>query len=124
MTTDQPPRRIDLDLGDGHTLRFYGWSPDRDLNPQYDDIADEEKSGAIVSHIRADGSYCEGAVTFDTPAMRRLMPERAKWTVESWEPLTLSPSLLCKGPVYNAEGHVIGKCGDHGFIRCGRWVRA
>lgn len=32
------------------------------------------------------------------------------WQIESWEPLTLSPSLLCH-------------CGDHGFIRGGRWVQ-
>ena len=31
-------------------------------------------------------------------------------TVE-WEPLTISPSVLCQ-------------CGDHGFIRNGKWVVA
>jgi hypothetical protein len=35
-----------------------------------------------------------------------------KWTVESVDPLTLSPSLLCRA------------CGHHGFIRGGRWVPA
>jgi len=34
------------------------------------------------------------------------------WTVESLEPLTLSPSLLCR------------ICGNHGFIRAGRWIEA
>jgi hypothetical protein len=34
------------------------------------------------------------------------------WKVESDEPLTLSPSLLCRA------------CGCHGFIRAGRWVPA
>lgn len=103
--------RVDLDLGNGHTLRFYGWGPDRTLNPQYIGTEDEQRSGAIVSHAKPDGSYCEGAVTFDTPAMRKLAPGRPKWTVESSEPLTLTRSLRCS-------------CGDHGFIRDGRWVRA
>lgn len=34
------------------------------------------------------------------------------WQVESWDPLTLSPSVLCN------------TCGLHGFIREGRWVPA
>lgn len=34
--------------------------------------------------------------------------ETRHWTVEKLDPLTLSPSLLCS-------------CGDHGFIREGRW---
>lgn len=34
------------------------------------------------------------------------------WDVLSVNPLTLSPSLLCKA------------CGHHGFIRQGRWVPA
>ena len=34
------------------------------------------------------------------------------WDLVSVEPLTLSPSLLCRG------------CGHHGFIREGRWVPA
>lgn len=104
--------RVDLDLGDGHTLRYFRWAPDRELNPQYAGIPDAPKAGAIVGHQRPDdGSYCEGAVTFDVPAMRAQGREKL-WSVESFEPLTLSPSLLCT------------ECGDHGFIRAGRWVRA
>jgi hypothetical protein len=34
------------------------------------------------------------------------------WVVESENPLTLSPSLLCRS------------CGFHGFIKQGRWVPA
>jgi len=34
------------------------------------------------------------------------------WTLESVEPLTLSPSLLCT------------RCGRHGFVRGGKWVEA
>lgn len=34
------------------------------------------------------------------------------WTLESKDPITLSPSFLCGG------------CGHHGFIRNGKWVGA
>jgi hypothetical protein len=106
--TRTPP----LDLGHSHTLKWLSWSPDRDLNPQYADQPDIERAGAIIDHIRADGSQCDGGVIhFDLPGVREIVPNRAVWTVESWEPLTLSPSLLCH-------------CGDHGFIRDGRWVPA
>lgn len=101
-----------LDLGDGHTLRFTRWAPERDLNPQYADLPDVDRYGAIVSHPRPDGTgTCEGAITFDGPVQRAHDPDRPMWTVEAWEPLTLSPSLLCH-------------CGDHGFVRAGRWVRS
>ncbi len=108
----------ELDLGDGHTLSFADWNPDLDLNPQYRDIADQlpARVTGIVRHKLpgvnpgTQGGYCEGAITFDTPAARAHF-SGPYWTVESWEPLTLSPSLLCR-------------CGDHGFIRAGRWVPA
>ena len=34
------------------------------------------------------------------------------WRVESTDPLTVSPSILC------------GSCGTHGFWRDGRWISA
>lgn len=37
---------------------------------------------------------------------------RGQWTLVSENPLTLAPSLLCT------------VCGDHGFIRDGKWVPA
>jgi hypothetical protein len=100
-----------IDIGHDHTLSFFEWSPDRKLNPQYDGIPDEPKAGAVINHLQADGTPCSGAVTFSTPTTRQLWPDRALWTVESWEPLTIWPSVLCS-------------CGDHGWIRDGRWVTA
>lgn len=97
-----------IDLGHGHLLRFTVWRPDRELNPQYDGIADIDPIGAIID----TGNGCESAVFFDVPGVRDLFPDRAIWTVESWDPLTLSPSLLCT------------ICKDHGFVREGRWVPA
>ena len=103
------PEKFDIGLGHDHFLEFTRWAPDRRLNPQYADLPDVEKYGAIVSHKKADGTMCDGCITFDGQAARHFHPQGPCWTVESWDPLTLSPSLLCN-------------CGDHGFIRGGVWV--
>lgn len=104
-----------LDLGMGHTLQFTSWKPDRSIPEnaeRYKDLDDIEKYGALVRHKKPDGSECCGSVRFDTPEVNRVDPNRGPgWQVESWEPLTISPSLLCS-------------CGDHGFIRSGKWVPA
>ena len=100
-----------IDLGSGHTLRFTSWAPDRDLNPQYADLPDVERFGAIIYHSTPDGAPCLGAIIFDGSVARRVTPDHPFWTVQRWEPLTVTPSLLCH-------------CGDHGFIRDGRWVPA
>lgn len=100
------------DIGHGHTIHYYGWPPNRVLNPQYDGIPDAPKAGLIIDHPHAKtGEPCSGGLRFDVPSMRAVAPESAFWQVESWEPLTISPSVLCP-------------CGDHGFIREGRWVPA
>lgn len=99
----------ELNLGHGHFLRYVSWTPDRDLNPQVSHLPDVERWGAILRHPHSvTGSDCEGMLTFHGPVQQELEPNRPKWTVESWEPLTLSPSVLCG-------------CGDHGFVRNGIW---
>jgi hypothetical protein len=135
----------DLDLGDDHYLCWTRWEPD-DLpaNRAWLGIPEGplpvvERWGAIVRHYRPDGTLCEGCITFDGEWQRRAHqmhceararegkpepPPDPTWTVESWEPLTCSPSLLCESPVLGPDGRVIGTCGDHGFIRNGAWVRA
>lgn len=50
----------------------------------------------------------KGAIAFDVPGNEDI-PDSVRWQVESLDPLTLSPSLLCRW------------CGHHGFIRAGRW---
>ena len=121
------PDEWDLDLGHGHFLRFTSWKPDRELNPQYEmpdgSYPSVEKFGAIVSHIRPDGTLCEGAITFNSELAERFWPGRTGWDVQSWEPLTISPSLLCKMPL---DGKTLSgpTCDDHGFIRGGKWVPA
>lgn len=54
-------------------------------------------------HYNEKDDLCCGWVPFNGP--------RA-WTVESLDPLTLSPSLLCP------------RCHHHGWIRNGSWVEA
>lgn len=123
----RPP---DIELGDDHALWFVGWAADRDLNPQYDGVPDVSRYSAVVEHRKPDGSLCISAIHFDTPEVRAVddasrkhceklgapYAEYPRWQVQSWDPLTVSPSLLC----------TVGKggCGDHGFIRGGKWIRA
>lgn len=101
----------DLDLGDDHFLNFASWTPDRELNPHYDGLPDVPKYSAIISHYKPGGGLCRGAITFAGDVQKRIQPDVRVWRVVSWEPLTLEPSILCR-------------CGDHGFIREGKWVRA
>lgn len=100
-----------IDLGDGHAYRFSMWAPDRALNPQYEGIPDVERYAATIRHNTPAGTPCMGGITFDSDVARRIEPGKPMWTVQSWDPLTIAPSLLCS-------------CGDHGFIRDGRWIRA
>lgn len=116
-----------VDLGSDHAYSFSQFAPDRALNPQYDGVPDVPRYGALVAHLKADGSLCMGAIHFDTPEVRAVNAatrahcekigspygkDYSMWQVQSWEPLSVSPSLQC------------GACPDHGFIRDGRWVRA
>lgn len=70
---------------------------------------DGKLRGVHYWHPRPDGSgTCEGWVSVPDEDG---WPEHS-WKVESEQPLTLSPSLLCNA------------CGHHGFIQQGRWVPA
>lgn len=56
----------------------------------------------VEAHRDRKGAWCTGAVSTnpaDTP----------NWTLHSEKPLHLEPSLLCRS------------CGNHGFIRAGKW---
>lgn len=100
-----------IDLGHGFSMSYIGWHPDRELNPQYErpgkPYPSIEKVGIIV-HCPHQGGMCH----FDIPEVREFNLSATRWTVEQWEPLTLSPSILCT------------ECGCHGYIREGRWIPA
>lgn len=107
----RPDKGQYIELGHDHRAYFTAWMPDRDINPQYDGIADVEKFGLVVEHPdkREPWKACAGGITFDTPTAQQLGC-KVVWQIVSLEPATLhvEPSLLCL-------------CGDHGFIRNGRW---
>jgi hypothetical protein len=106
------PGERSFDLGNGHRGEYSGWAPDRELNPHRAHLPDVEKWGLLIFHTSAEtGKPCAGFVTFAGEVQREVAPNAATWDVVSWDPLTITPSVLCS-------------CGDHGFIREGRWVRA
>lgn len=99
--------KVPLDLGGGRMLRFtvahFG-------GPAI---------GAIEEHpdLRDPSKLCSGSLMFDTPESHALYDTgqygRATfWTVEQEDPLTLSPSVLCT------------QCGNHGWVREGKWTNA
>lgn len=58
-----------------------------------------------------------GGVWFDTPEARAAYETQrpgnmAYWQVQSWDPLTIHPSIACNN------------CGNHGYIQQGKWVSA
>lgn len=104
-----------IDFGNGCTGYWLGWSPDRSIpsNAQrYAGISDIEKCCLQLDHKTPSGEPCVGMVTVEHPGSREVFPKpHALWQVKSWEPLTLTPSVLCG-------------CGWHGFITGGKWVSA
>jgi hypothetical protein len=103
------PDNADLDLGDGHWLR---WT-------QYEG----ERTGGILIHrhiheqtdkaLGVDRDFCRGAFWLrGSSFIRKSDSERPQWDLTGTDSAsTLSPSFLCH-------------CGDHGWVRDGKWVRA
>ena len=116
-TLDDLDDKDRTDLGSGHSIMIAVWDPDLELNPdcvKYKDNLPLKCSGIIRHQLPGvnpgtQGGYCEGVVTFDSPIAREVF-SGPFWTVESWNQLTLSPSILCRS------------CGDHGYIKQGKWV--
>jgi hypothetical protein len=94
--------RDEIDLGDGHRIVF-------------SEYEGEKRVGANVLHPPVEGKCGgDGWIAFEGRSWaRKFAPGAiATWKVESEVPFTISPSILCRA------------CGDHGFIRDGKWVRA
>lgn len=114
MTKRKPREPERIDLGHEHYLTYVRWAPD-DLPANRERYGTPlpriEKAGATIYHpnLKMPGTECISGIHFDVPEMRAAFGERAVWQVQSWDPLTISPSLLCT------------VCGDHGFIRGGKW---
>ena len=98
----------DIDFGSGYSGHFIGWHPDRALNPQYDGVPDVERAMLLLTC-----PHGEGGVPLGHPGHAVYGESNSHvWKVESWEPLTHSPSI-----------HRLD-CGSHGFIRNGQWQAA
>jgi hypothetical protein len=89
---------FEMDLGHGVTMTWL--------------TKDGERIGLVECHTEPDGDECIGSVIFNVPAAHAARPDGPFWQVESWEPLTLSPSIACR------------TCSNHGYIRQGQWVPA
>lgn len=87
-----------IDLGHGVRIVFTTWRR-------------HERAGLLEEHTAPAGHRCGGGILFDLEGVREAFPDRPVWTVQQWDPLTLSPSLLCE-------------CGHHGWIQNGKWVPA
>lgn len=90
-----PEEGKDISIGGDTYIRFYSYK-------------DVDKAGLSETHKTPDGEWCTGGVTFNLPITADL--PGPKWTVNSIDPLDISPSVLCT------------ECGHHGFIRQGVWV--
>lgn len=90
---------VELDIG--HNVRIV-----------YTSVGAHRPGGLIEYHRTAEGRECAGSVLFDLDGVRNAFPDRPVWTVETLEPLTLTPSILCR------------RCGHHGWITSGRWEPA
>lgn len=104
-----PDQENKIDLGHGFSYSFYGWNPDRELNPQYKDIPTLEKAGIIVNCPHGPGT-----VPFEVKEPWKSVPvlsnRKQYWNVKSLNPLTLEPSIISPD------------CGCHGYITDGKWV--
>lgn len=78
---------------------------------KYSKVVDKDKKWIGINewHLNPNGELCGGWVPFDVKSDYINPNNPTKWTVESYEPLTLSPSLQCT------------TCGHHGHIRNNRW---
>lgn len=47
-----------IEIGHDHRMKFFRWSPDRELNLQYQDQPDIEKMGALRHKVRYSQHDC------------------------------------------------------------------
>lgn len=103
MAQDLPAyAKPDLWLDGNNALEFIRWKDD------------PEPYQALWWHRRADSEtgWCAGSFAWRNPSPEHFPGKGVLWDLVRWEPLTVSPSLLCL------------ECRAHGFIREGKWVPA
>jgi hypothetical protein len=92
---------IELDLGDGHSLTWTRYGG--------------ERVGGVIKHTtdKTKTGFCEGAFWIRGNTFNREQNRpSAEWDMTgTFEVPSLTQSFLCH-------------CGDHGYIREGRWVKA
>lgn len=89
-----------IDLGHGHVAK-----PTQNR--------EGEHLGYVIDHPNAkDPSKQCGGVVYLKGKSAPYGEGKDEWDLVSLDPLTLSPSVLCV------------TCGDHGFVREGKWVPA
>lgn len=97
-----------IDIGHGVRIRYTSW----DEYPRVGLIEYHAcHGGNCVRSDTGEPGLCGGGLLFDLPGVREAFPGRALWRVESWEPLTITPSVQC-----GCTG-----CRHHGWIQEGRW---
>lgn len=112
--TPSPNDAEPVDIGHGHTMTLrYRLLTHRDMTVE---PPTEYTTRHLVGLHDDHGCGIAGWIPFanaDEPFGTTAHPEH-HWQVEDWNPetFTVSPSLLCR------------HCGDHGFIRNGRWEPA
>ena len=82
--------------------------------------------GLIQPHLDRYMQWCGGGITFaghTHPGTSDSERKQADWDLLSLHPLHIEPSLLCRSHLWRS-GHDEEECGDHGFIRDGKWVKA
>jgi hypothetical protein len=93
------PERFDVDLGDGHWIRWTEFQGQR--------------CGGIIHHTRStsETGLCAGSFWTDNRYNEACGTMHHVWQLSGTpEAPTLVPSFLCH-------------CADHGFVQNGKWVR-
>lgn len=101
------PKRINI--GNDHYIAYYTYAGSKEN--------ETSSIGFTIVHKKPNGKWCVGSVMFDLPEAQRfrtMMPNgqlSAVWDLISREPLHVEPSIACS-------------CGDHGYVRDGKWQPA
>lgn len=111
MTTpDIPPwAKGDLWLDENNFLDWVTWKPEGPNALPYMALWFHRPKNPQTHNLDSLRGWCVGSFGWRNPDTASLNG-RVTWTLDSWNPFTISPSLRCSD------------CGAHGFIREGKWL--